>query len=443
MCNHGRKEQTNGNHDILSIKLGGPEKSDSISAFLGEMKNVERKTNDLIYSAFNTSGNVGKLPPDVDAALKELVDEARAEFGEEAVPKNKRFFYLIEGQGDRMDIISRIVDEANKNGKIVSGQELKEPFRAMAFKGAAVSYANKFAAKCLREAGVQGEIPSHLFFTLGKANPAIKEELAAAKTRADVEKVVSNHIEEAKAAVLLNQKLDSYTDEILVDRAAQKLATELGKDVAKVKQFVAFKRLTLKAEDMKKNIMEGKYPGCREKNFDVDAAFEKHIDAFVKERVDILKEVDGMEELTPQMKKAWKNSLLSVENPKKTDPHKLSKLLNTRIKADDLLKALEDSGSDEAAFAKFCDWASRVAAEFISAYGEEVWIDFGPDGRNPIYDLTLRALVNQKREILAKFKPIADKLSYPSEAIENKYDERGSNYAIAMARILSEIKIQK
>ena len=141
---------------ILSIKLGGPEKSGSIAAFQDEMKNVERKTNDLIYSAFNTSGNVGKLPPDVDAALKELVDETRAEFGEEAVPQNKRFFYLVEGHGDKMSIITPIIDEANANGKIVAGQDLKAPFREMAFKGAALSYANKFAAKCLREAGVQG-----------------------------------------------------------------------------------------------------------------------------------------------------------------------------------------------------------------------------------------------------------------------------------------------
>lgn len=424
---------------FLDAPLMEAGKANPLEKFLSATANVEKAYNDMVLSRIGSKVRGAELPPpEITAVLQELIDELRAEFGEDAIEKDLTMGALVEGQGSLRDLARPVIEAANEKGEMVSPADLKDAFREAARLGAVKRFAQRCMEDCLKQANPDLVVPKHLALTFMRRNPAFAKEIADAKSPQEIAGVVASHIKEVKDYLALKAKLDAHSDEMLLDRAAQKIAASLNMDVASVRQRLPSSRLESKAGDLRSDILDGKHPGCMEADFDIDAAFDEVVDRFVSEYVPVMKEIDAINGLSDKVKSAWKNILLTVQKPAELQVAKLAKIVAGGNSAEELRNALSTAGSNEETYARFCEWAVRMESALQAEYGKEKWSDLGSDGHMTIYELATAALVDQKPEIAAKFDAVRESLTNPPDGLQQKYDNRGASIAHAFAGNLDQ-----
>lgn len=425
---------------FMDAPLTGPGKTNPLEKFLSATADVEKAYNDKVLSAISLKESLGEgLLPEINAAFRELVDEMRAEFGEKAVGKNMSVYSLAEGHGNLKELAKSVIEAATEKGEMVKPEDLKNAFREAVRKGAATFCAQRCMEDCLKQANPDLVVPKRLALAFMRRNPAFAKEIADAKSPQEIAGVVASHIKEVNDYLALKAKLDAHSDEMLLDRAAQKIAASLNMDIASVRQRLPSSRLESKAGDLRSDILDGKHPGCMEADFNINAAFDEVVDRFVSEYMPVMKEIDAIDGLSDKVKSAWKNILLTVQKPAELQVAKLAKIVAGGNSAGELRDALSTVGSNEETYARFCEWAVRMESALQEEYGEEKWSDLGSDGHMSIYELAITALVDQKPEIAAKFDAVRESLANPPDGLQQKYDNRGASIARAFAGNLDQI----
>lgn len=425
---------------FLDAPLMDAGKANPFEKFLSATANVEKAYNDMVLSRIGSKVRGAELPPpEITAALQELIDELRAEFGEDAIEKDLTMGALVEGQGSMRDLARSVIEAANEKGEMVSPADLKDAFREAARLGAVKRCAQRCMEDCLKQANPDLVVPKRLALTFMRRNPAFAKEIADAKSPREIAGVVASHIKEVNGYLALKAKLDAHSDEMLLDCAAQKIAASLNMDVASVRQRLPSSRLESKAEELRNNILSGKHPGCMEAGFDIDAAFDGVVDRFVSEYVPVMKEIDAIDGLSDKVKSAWKNILLTVQKPAELQVAKLAKIVAGGNFAGELRDALSAAGSGEETYARFCEWSERMGAGLQEGYGKDAWTDLGSDGHLLVYELAIAALADQKPEIAAKFDSVRELLTNPPAELQQKFRDRDTDLVVAFAGNLDQI----
>lgn len=423
---------------LLSIPLAKPSEPGAVMQFASAARNSYNIFNETVVSEFKTKGFLNKMPSAVTSAMNELVDEMRVLFGETAIPEGKALYSLAEGK-DVTDALVAIADEATKAGKTIDLKTFKGTMRPFCLRGAIKEAIKAYANSCVSQMGLNVKPRNNIGHQLLKRLPGLSERLEGCTSRDAVKAILDEHQDAIKDLIALQMKLEAHSGANIINKAAEKLAKFLDKPVDKVAKFASFNRLKLQASDLVSAIYDGKLEGADKPDFDIDAAFDKLVDDFVKERQDVFNEIDGLEGVSPKVKLAWKNEVLRLEKPAEAHPEKIAKLLATRLNGQLFLDAMKGVNSTEQAFAKMCDFASGVTAEFVELIGEEEWGDMGPDGRNPILTMTFIALLDKTPEIAAKFNEYRDVFTNPGEELDAKYLENGSVNAIAISNVLAPL----
>jgi hypothetical protein len=144
--------------------------------------------------------------------------------------------------------------------------------------------------------------------------------------------------------------------------------------------------------------------------FDANAAFQEILDKFVKGRLAVFKEVDGIEGLSDNLKRQWKNHVLSTYEAESLNPAKVHKLLDCGHFSDKQLVEALDTPDTAAAAEKICAYMGNINAHFVELFGEDEWEDMGDDGREPVLNMALMGVIEQNPAIATKFLARMDEL---------------------------------
>ncbi|MBP5320240.1 MAG: hypothetical protein J6334_04570 [Kiritimatiellae bacterium] len=242
-----------------------------------------------------------------------------------------------------------------------------------------------------------------------KMNPGAIDEIAACKTPEAALAAARKHENDIAAKIQLHVDAKHARAE-LPARAAAMIAAATGLDVEHVASRLNTDKLMDKARAVVDHIDAGKIEGADKPGFDIKAAFQGVLDDFVKSRLAILKEVDSLEGLSDDLKRKWKNLVISTYKAEKLNPAKIHKLLACGHFSDKMLvDALSVNGTAPAA-EKICAYMGSVNAHFVELFGQEEWEEMGNDERVPVLNMALLGVLDKNPAVAEKFLARSDEL---------------------------------
>ena len=161
--------------------------------------------------------------------------------------------------------------------------------------------------------------------------------------------------------------------------------------------------------------------------FSIKAAFKGVLDNFVNSRLNVLKEVDKLKDLSEDLKCKWKNLVISTYKAEKLNPAKIHKLLACGHFSDKMLvDALSADGTASAA-EKICSYMGSVNAHFVELFGQEEWDGMGNDERVPVLNMALMGVMDKNPAVAEKFLARSDELmgALNTELIRPDFSEHG------------------
>lgn len=401
---------------IKAIPLADAARPGAVASFANAFKAVY---NAHVMSVAKTSGNVGKMPSRVNDGLQELLAEMRGIYGEDAVHADSPIFAFVAG-GRIVELVKPLADAADAGHRLLRPSEIANALREDCRCGVAASFVRE-KAKALAVAGNLGNVSTSLGYVLLKQSPEFSAELLACKNLDEANAVFDKYEGVVRTQIKLENDVEAERKR-LPDRASAKLAEALGMNVEEVKNVTAFNRLTNKGADIVRDIVAGTYPGCREKGFNVAAAFDAIVDKFVQTRLDLIREVDKSEGISNAVKAKWRIHVLKTDKPEELEVAKFVKVLGVRgdQMRDRLEEILEAGISAEERAKRLCVLTGLLNAEFVNLYGEEEWEDLGGDGHQPAFTMMLYAVADRVPEFADKIAAVRDELiGISAETFEN------------------------
>ena len=384
---------------ILGIPLEKPDKPGAGVAFAAQVA----KSHEL-YHASLVSGvrmaDARYLPAAFNEAEDAVVAEMRERFGSAIVKEGTRIKSFVIYR-EHIEIVKSLVEKANAEGRTVSAEEVKDAMREKCQRGVIEAVLNSV----FKEVAAKRNLPepdiaqaSHY----AEMNPDIVAEIAACKTPETALAAARKYENDIAAKIQLHEAAKKAREE-LPAQAVALIAKETGMDVVHVAARLNTDKLMDKARAIVDRIDTGNVEGADKPGFDLKTAFNGVLDDFVKSRIAVLKEVDGLEGLSDDLKRKWKNLIISTYKAEKLNPTKIHKLLTCGHFSDKmLLDALSMNGTAPAV-EKICAYMGSVNAHFVELFGEDEWEDRGNDERVPVLNMALLAVIDKNPAIAEKF----------------------------------------
>ena len=392
---------------ILGLKLEEPNKPGSALAFAAQVAKSAEIYNGKVLSGINPAASCPP-PAAFTAAEDEVVAEMRARFGEDAIEKYVPAKSLMTYK-EHTDLIAPLVEQANGEGRTIGAEEIKNAIRGKCITGAANKVIYRAFKEIAAERKFKGDDILSLSFRFGMQYPAIVEEVAACETPAAARAAIRRHEDEIAARLQLQADLEEARAE-LPARAAAMIAKATGMSVEHVSKRLNADRLMLKAGDFRDSILLGKVEGADKPGFDIRAAYQGVLDKFVNGRLALMAEVDKITDLSDDLKRKWKNHIISTYKAEALNPAKIHKLLACGHFSDKLLvEALDTPGTAQAA-KKICSYMGGVNAHFVELFGEDEWEDMGDDERDPVLSMALMGVIDKNPAVAEKFLSRKDEL---------------------------------
>ena len=355
----------------------------------------------------------GALLNRVQKELNGFLDGLRGIYGEAAVSQKASLFDLVT-RTTFTNAIRPFIDTANAEHRPIRSTEVRralDSLREECCQSVAAKFLRVKADEFLAAEG-GGTVTPTFGTNLFKRNEALRADLLACRSPEDVEAFMLKH----EGAIRDHIKFEkSVVDERerLPDRAAAKIADELGMGVDEVKNATNFDRLDNKVGDKVDQILDGTYPGCREKGFDVAAAFNADVDKFVKTRVDLVREVNDAKGVSDAVKAKWKAMILKADKPDDFHASKFAKILEMRgneMRAR-LESILEGGITPDERAKRLCACFGSLNAEFVNLFGEEEWVDMGAPGHDIAFRMLLHAVADKVPEFADKVNAVRAELT--------------------------------
>ncbi|MBR4653792.1 MAG: hypothetical protein IKO72_10585 [Kiritimatiellae bacterium] len=303
---------------------------------------------------------------------------------------------------DHMAAIAPLVERANAENRTVDAEDVKAAIREKCIRGAALAVLLSEFKDIAGEKGL-GSANYSMAWSFAKQNPGVLDEIVACTTP-EAAKATARKYEAAITAKLqLNLDADREAHEGVKEAAIAAIVKATGMDEEHVRSHLNTDRLVTKALDVAHNIVTGAIEGADKPGFDIKAAFKGVVDEFVRGRLAVLKEVDGLEDLSDDLRRKWKNHVLSTYRAEKLHPAWTHKLLANGEFSDKALEDALDAEGTASAAEKICSYMGSLNAHFIVLFGEEEWDDMGNDEREPVLNMVLLAILDKNKSIADKF----------------------------------------
>ncbi len=412
---------------ILAIPIEDAARPGAVVSFKNAFKAAY---NDYAVDVGSKNGIPTGLPTRLDEAARELLDEMRGIYGGVAVPQDAKIFRFVPS-ASFVKAMQPLADAAKAEHRLLNKTETKDALRENCrFSAAAALVMSKITAFAAAN-------------NMGKPNIWVGRDLLTRDEDLCKELLACGNPDEAEA--VLARCEDKFREQIELDRAAEaergkikdsaaaKLAEALGMSVDEINEKTDFDRLNLKASDIVREIVTGRYPGCREKGFNMASAFGAVIDKFVQTRVDLVREVNDAKGVSDAVKASWKAKILMTNKPEALHASKIAKIsggrgdvMRTRLEA-----ILEVGITREERTRRLCEFAGSLNAEFVNLFGEEEWTDMGPDERDPLFDMLLRAVADKVPDFADKINSLREEVIGIPEAEFAKFSGVGPGEKIA------------
>ena len=408
---------------ILNIPLAKPTNPGSGVAFAAQVAKSHELYNASLVSGVRMADS-RYLPAAFNEAENAVVAEMRERFGADVIKEGARINAFVV-YNEHIEIVKSLAEKANAEGRTVGADEVKDAIREKCQRGAIEAvldmlFKNVAAARNLPEPNISQA--AHY----ASMNPAVVDEIAACKTPEAARAAALKYEEDIAAKMQLHVDARKARSEVPA-RAAAMIAEATGMDMAYVAARLNTDKLMDKARAVVDRIDAGKVEGMDKPGFDIKTAFQGVLDDFVNSRLAIMKEIDKLDGLSDDLKRKWKNLVLSTYKAEKLNPAKIHKLLECGHFSDKmLLDALNANGTASAA-EKLCAYMGSVNAHFVELFGEEEWVDMGNDERVPVLNMALLGVLDKNPAVAEKFLARRDELmgALNTEFIRPDFSEMG------------------
>lgn len=392
---------------ILDIKLEEPNIPGAALAFAAKVA----KSNELYHAAILSGmkhASPEKFPEAFSNAGEEIVAEMRARFGAKAIGEFCRAHTLMDWK-PFSDVITPLIAKANEEGRTIDADEIKAAIRPHCIKGAAIKVLHEAFKTLATEKGMKS-VDFSLVRSFVKANPELVEEIAACTTPEAALAVVDKCHDAIAAKLQLYMDVEKVRKGGLKEKAAEMIAQATGMSLEYVSARLNTSKLLDSAIKVANDIITGKVKDADKPGFDVNAQFKDVLDKFVKSRLDALKEIDALDDISENLRAKWKSHVLSTYRAEKLNVSKIHKLVACGHFSDaQLVGALDTVGTPETA-KKLCSYMGSINAHFINLFGAEEWDGMGDDERDPVINMALMFVIDRNPEIANKFAPRSDEL---------------------------------
>lgn len=391
---------------ILKIPLAKPTSPGSGVAFAAQVAKSHELYNASLVNGIKMA-NPRFLPAAFNEAEEAVVAEMRERFGSEVITNNTHANSLIV-YNEHIAIVEALVANANAEGRTVGTEEVKAAIREKCLRGAAEAVLNNAFKQIAAERGLPPPSVSQAT-QYAKMNPGVVADIVACDTPEAALAAARRHEDDIVAKMQLHIDAGNARAE-LPARAAAMIAESTGMDVAYIVARLNTDKLLDKARAVVDNIDAGKVEGVGKPGFDVKAAFKGVLDNFVNSRLAIMKEIDNLDGLSDDLKRKWKNLVISTYKAEKLNPAKIHKLLACGHFSDKMLVDALSADGTAAAAEKICSYMGSVNAHFVELFGQEEWEDMGNDERVPVLNMALLGVMDKNPSIAEKFLARSDEL---------------------------------
>ena len=391
---------------ILNIPLAKPTDPGSGVAFAAQMAKSHELYNASLVNGIKMA-NPRFLPAAFNKAEDAVVAEMRERFGAGVIAENAHANSLIV-YNEHIAIVESLVANANAEGRTVGADEVKAAIREKCLKGAAEAVLNNAFKQIAAERGLPPPSVSQAT-QYAKMNPGAVADIIACDTPEAALAAARRHEDDIVAKMQLHIDAGNARAE-LPARAAAMIAESTGMDVAYIVARLNTDKLLDKARAVVDNIDAGKVEGVGKPGFDVKTAFQGVLDEFVNSRLAIMKEIDNLDGLSDDLKRKWKNLVISTYKAEKLNPAKIHKLLACGHFSDKMLVDALSANGTAAAAEKICSYMGSVNAHFVELFGQEEWEDMGNDERVPVLNMALLGVMDKNPSIAEKFLARGDEL---------------------------------
>ena len=391
------------------------------------------------HAAFNkriashiSEGKIGNLPQDMQDGLAEVVDHLRGIFGSEAVPPGSKITRILHPSIISADIAD-LRDAANVQGRDLTKDQIVAVFAGKAFD----MLACKAAGKCvLAQAKARNPDVDFTEHGIGRqfcnAYPLAYDEIRNCKSPAEIEAALLRRGAEIYSFVDLTARCFAVSKTV-VPAAKELLARELGLDSRIVATTIPLNVLKGKAEDLNAMIAQGTAPGCREKGYDMKAAYDALVNKFVRSRVDAYRAIEALEDLPEAVKNSWKSIYLAFRSVPAITPAQLLEVAR-QLDTVRLLGALSPNLPAGVAATLMDSIANELAEKIKTVTGNANFFDdFGRDELLSLYDMLIAFAEVGNPGLSAAIRNAHDNLSGP---VNGYCQENKLNGGVSLVQVL-------
>lgn len=408
---------------ILDIKLEPPNIPGAGLAFASMVAKSRELYNTAILSGIKQA-SPEKFPADFANAGDEVVAEMRERFGSDAINEFCRAHTLTDWKKFK-ETIFPLVEAANAEGRTVNAEDVKAAIRPHCLRGAAVKVLHEKFKALATQMGLKS-VDFSLVNHFAKANPAAIDEIAACNTPEAAREAADKYSGAISAKLQLHIDVENARKGLKA-KAAEMIAEATGMSLEYVSARLNASKLLDSAIEVANAITTGKVKDADKPGFDVQAQFKNVLDSFVKSRLDALKEIDRLDDISDKLRAQWKSHVLSTYRAEKLNPSKVHKLVACGHFSDkQIVDALDAKGTAETA-QKLCSYMGSINAHFVELFGADEWDGMGDDERDPVINMALMFVIDRNPAIAEKFVPRSDELmnARSNEFNDPKYISQG------------------
>ena len=367
---------------------------EAVEAFAQEHADKNKELTDNI-----SDNNFDRLPQPVREKLEYLVVNLRKVFGEAVVPKDAKITDLVN-----LALVERgLVDVRNRaDGDLrdIDPSEVAAVFSKNAWKMLATKVAGTAILEKVKKLapGIDCN-PLALATKFNARQSGLLDDIYASKNPDDVAAAIRKYETDIDAFAAAFARTRSAADGA-VAKAQGLLAKELGLDARFVGEHVPTDSLASAAEELFGRIMDGTEPGSRDAGYNVEAAFDRIVDNFVKERVDAWKAIESLNDLPKVAKDYWKSMYLSeIEMPKITPAQLLAAV--DAIDVGKFESALSKGMPSDVAVAQIRNIVDKIDRATIKDIFDKTGHKASSEESVLLYSLVIRAAVAKNQKLSA------------------------------------------
>ena len=382
-----------------------------------------------------SDGRMERLPQEMQDGLVSVVEHFRDVFGADIVPAGKTIAQIVNAAIIASGV-KALADAANAQGRPIATADLVGLYDQKASERLAGEVAGRFILAKIKALApeISGTARS-IAAQFEVRHPGLQADIAGCANPDEIAAALHNHEEQIDAFVDLVVRSNA-AEKAVEAKATAKLASALGLDGRFVAAHVPTDELRGAARNLTTRIAAGTAPGSKDPGYDVEAAYDALVDAFVQKRLNACAAIDSLD-LPADVKNRWKAEYISYHNVPPITPAQLFEVTKVLQGSASALQAILSGGMSPQETAEALDGIARTVNHVIrEATGNPRFFDgVGLDEQIPIFGMMLMAAE-------AKTPALGQAIRNAGAAFLGQIDEYCESYAQSASPFVKALAIR-